>query len=864
MSSSNPSQSQHESPTNNFTVPLIHEAIIPKLLDRLSRAKGSLNEDNIEDYGKMDTQLEKLRKDLSYIKLSFSKLNKFEDKAKDLFNLLNQHTAEDSLANLIVNVRNPTLRAKQLRSKLSVISDIVLKLKLQIPSPHKVSITDSEDHRYKQVGISYGFDELPDLHDYYTLFDPSDAFLDFKVIYNSLDLRTKLCLLCFSLILENEVVKKRLFVYWWVGEGFINPNPQFNGGKTYEKMGDEIFETLVKTGCIEPVNKKRRLVVDCYKMNPFIRSAVIELAKEAQFFDFDEKGNLSADFSKSYRACLVLNGSAQKVLRTIPPTGSQSDKQKSQTISNDNEPSQSDQSNNKASQLDQSNNKASQSDQSNNETSQSDQSNNKPAQLDQEKLQTIFNVSEPYPDFFELEWFSKLKNVKVLYLGRWQNSAKHHIEVENSEFLKGLRNMKFLRFFSLQGISIITKLPDSLCKLSSLRILDLRACHNLEALPDGIGSLKKLTHLDISECYLLDYIPKGIALLAELQVLKGFVVGDRISTDSCTLQELSGLPKSPKFPGLRKLRKLSIYTNRKDFPSDVEESALQHFEKLQKLTIAWGGGVEQDKGAKQPTESSKKSGDNKEQDKGAKQPMAAISASPKSSGDNKKPDKGVAQPSAATIMSPKKSGDNKEQDKGVAQRIAATSMSPNRSGDSKRQDNCVAEPMSACTTSPNHSGNNKNPDKGAAQQMAANTVNPENSGDKKNQDKGIAGLANKLLKAPTFNFRQGTKPVYLEEFKELEKLDLQCYPQMTAPSWLTPGKLDKLKKLYIRGGELQKLGQENDEWKVEILRVKFLSNLKMDWRELRASFPDLIYLEKVNCPKLTLFPCDENGLWLKP
>ena len=754
----------------------------------------------------MDTQLEKLRKDLSYIKLSFSKLNKFEDKAKDLFNLLNQHTAEDSLANLIVSVRNPTLRAKQLRSKLSVISDIVLKLKLQIPSPHKVSITDSEDHRYKQVGISYGFDELPDLHDYYTLFDPSDAFLDFKVIYNSLDLRTKLCLLCFALILENEVVKKRLFVYWWVGEGFINPSPQFNGGKTYEEMGDEIFETLVKTGCIEPVNKKRRLVVDCYKMNPFIRSAVIELAKEAQFFDFDEKGYLSADFSKSYRACLVLNGSAQKVLRTIPPTGSQSDKQKSQTISNDNEPSQSDQSNNKASQ----------SDQSNNETSQSNQSNNKPAQLDQEKLQTIFNVSEPYPDFFELEWFSKLKNVKVLYLGRWQNSAKHHIEVENSEFLKGLRNMKFLRFFSLQGISIITKLPDSLCKLSSLRILDLRACHNLEALPDGIGSLKKLTHLDISECYLLDYIPKGIALLAELQVLKGFVVGDRISTDSCTLQELSGLPKSPKFPGLRKLRKLSIYTNQKDFPSNVEVSTLQHFEKLQKLTIAWGGGVEQDKGAKQPTESSKKS------------------------------------------------GDNKEQDKGVAQPIAATSMSPNRSGDSQRQDNSVAERMSACTTSPNRSGDNKNPDKGAAQQMAANTVNPENSGDKKKQDKGTAGLANKLLKAATF--KQGTKPVNSEEFKgfkELEKLDLQCYPQMTAPSWLIPGKLDKLKKLYIRGGELQKLGQENDKWKVEILRVKFLSNLKMDWRELRASFPDLIYLEKVNCPKLTLFPCDENGLWLK-
>ena len=223
--------------------------------------------------------------------------------------------------------------------------------------------------------------------------------------------------------------------------------------KTYEEMGNEIFEKLVKMGCVEAVNKKHRKVADSYKMNPFIRSAMIEFAKDAGFFDFDDKGNPTADFSKCYRACLVLNHRSQKLLRI----GSKLDLEKMP-----------------------------------------------------EKLETIFNVNEPYPDFFELEWFSKLKNVKVLYLGRSQNSAKHHIEVESSEFLNGLRSMKFLRFFSLQGISRITKLPDSVCKLSSLRILDLRACHNLEELPDGIGSLKQLTHLDISECYLLEYIPKGL------------------------------------------------------------------------------------------------------------------------------------------------------------------------------------------------------------------------------------------------------------------------------------------------------------------------------------------------------------------
>ena len=719
----------------------------------------------------MEIQLEKLRKDINYIGLAFTNFTNFEDNAAALFKALLQHTLDKSLNDLRATSRSPTFLINQLQSKLQLLSEIVLKLKLQIPLPHKLSATDSDAKKYTRVGVGADYDDLqvidklPDLH-FNELFDKSFAFKDFRHVYDSLDVRTKLCLLCFALIPENEVVKKRFFVYWWVGEGLIN-SPLGSEEKTYEEMGDEIFEQLVKMGCVEAVNKKHRKVADSYKMNPFIRSAMIEFAKEAGFFDFDGEGNLTADFSKCYRACLVLNHISQKLLRT----GCRSDG----------------------------------------------------SPLDHEKLETIFNVNEPYPDFFELEWFSKLKNVKVLYLGRWQNSAKHHIEVESSEFLNGLRSMKFLRFFSLQGISRITKLPDSVCKLSSLRILDLRACHNLEELPDGIGSLKQLTHLDISECYLLEYIPKGIALLSQLLVFKGFVVGDRVSADSCALSELLEL---------RKLRKLSIYTNKMNFPTDGEVITLQQFKKLQKLTLVWGGGV--DSHAKQ--------------DNGATQPTGATTMSPKKSGDKKKQDKGVAQPNAATNTSPRKNGDNKKQDKGVAQPTVATITSLKNGGDHIR------------------------PDKVAEQPIAESTMNPEDSGDKKKKDKSKAELtlesgakphfARKLLKAATF--KQGTKPINLEEFKELEKLDLQCYPQMKAPSWLIPGKLDKLKKLYIRGGELQNLIQENNKWKVEILRLKFLSNIKMDWRELRASFPHLYYLEKFKCPKITLFPCDENGLWLKP
>ena len=360
----------------------------------------------------MEIQLEKLRKDINYIGLAFTNFTNFEDNAAALFKALLQHTLDKSLNDLRATSRSPTFLIKQLQSKLQLLSEIVLKLKLQIPLPHKLSATDSDAKKYTRVGVGADYDdlqvidELPDLH-FHPLFDKSFAFKGFRHVYDSLDARTKLCLLCFALIPENEVVKKRFFVYWWVGEGLIN-SPLGSEEKTYEEMGDEIFEKLVKMGCVEAVNKKHRKVADSYKMNPFIRSAMIEFAKDAGFFDFDDKGNPTADFSKCYRACLVLNHRSQKLLRI----GSKLDLEKMP-----------------------------------------------------EKLETIFNVNEPYPDFFELEWFSKLKNVKVLYLGRWQNSAKHHIEVESSEFLNGLRSMKFLRFFSLQGISRITKLPDSVCKL---------------------------------------------------------------------------------------------------------------------------------------------------------------------------------------------------------------------------------------------------------------------------------------------------------------------------------------------------------------------------------------------------------------
>ncbi|XP_078161196.1 uncharacterized protein LOC144556682 [Carex rostrata] len=96
--------------------------------------------------------------------------------------------------------------------------------------------------------------------------------------------------------------------------------------------------------------------------------------------------------------------------------------------------------------------------------------------------------------------------------------------------------------------------------------------------------------------------------------------------------------------------------------------------------------------------------------------------------------------------------------------------------------------------------------------------------------------------------------------KNMEKLDIRCYPETEATELLNSAELKKLKRLYIRGGKLTKI--TNDErWEVEILRLKFLKNLKTNWVELRSSFKNLKYVEYVKCPKLENFP-EGTSCWI--
>jgi hypothetical protein len=90
--------------------------------------------------------------------------------------------------------------------------------------------------------------------------------------------------------------------------------------------------------------------------------------------------------------------------------------------------------------------------------------------------------------------------------------------------------------------------------------------------------------------------------------------------------------------------------------------------------------------------------------------------------------------------------------------------------------------------------------------------------------------------------------------KNLEKLDIRCYPEAEAAELLNPTVLPNLKRLYIRGGNLTKIAKGSG-WKVlEILRLRFLKDFEIDWYDLSDIFSKLEYVEYEQCRSLKRFP----------
>ncbi|KAK2638035.1 hypothetical protein Ddye_025830 [Dipteronia dyeriana] len=94
-------------------------------------------------------------------------------------------------------------------------------------------------------------------------FMQSSYFKEFQLMFEKLDIRSKLCLLCFVVFPEDTVIEKRLLVYWWIGERLLDLYTSKE--KAVVKSAHEILEDFVMRGFIKPVNRKYRKVSNSLK-----------------------------------------------------------------------------------------------------------------------------------------------------------------------------------------------------------------------------------------------------------------------------------------------------------------------------------------------------------------------------------------------------------------------------------------------------------------------------------------------------------------------------------------------------------------------------------------------------------------------
>ncbi|CAA2954075.1 disease resistance RPP13 4 [Olea europaea subsp. europaea] len=404
------------------------------------------------------TQAE-IQKDLDETKEVFTQLKVLEDAIMATFQSLEEHISSDQTNEVSEKLKVIIKTRKEINK---IITENFPEIEKKTFVRQQQSFPNDESKKKMPENSSRSqIEQNPSL---------SRTISQLQPDYDSLPENKKNCLLTLAAFPENAVIKKRILIHWWIGEGFVIKFGDLSienvimgsGQMTAEEVGEKIFGELIDEGWIQSRRKTKKspTIYGC-TMSPGIRRMLISNAQKSNFFDLDSNGNITKDDVQSGR--LILD--------------------KGWLSNIDNHP--------------------------------------------QRRLLTIFNLNEKYLSPKE-DLFSKNKNLKVLQLGRWQVSPRYHIEVDNCKFLDKLKTQKQLTYLSLRGISLITALPDSMGECVNLEILDLKACHNLERLFD-MTNLTKLTHINVSECYCLpdtkEIFPHRLHY--SVHVLKG-VYGDDV------------------------------------------------------------------------------------------------------------------------------------------------------------------------------------------------------------------------------------------------------------------------------------------------------------------------------------------------
>ncbi|XP_022855594.1 uncharacterized protein LOC111376824 [Olea europaea var. sylvestris] len=404
----------------------------------------------------VESTLAEIQKDLDETKEVFTQLKVLEDAIMATFQSLEEHISSDQTNEVSEKLKVIIKTRKEINK---IITENFPEIEEKTFVPKQQSFSNDENKRKRPENSSRSqIEQNPSF---------SRTMSQLQLNYDSLLEYKKNCLLTLAAFPENAVIKKRILIHWWIGEGFVIETGDLSFGRfeneitkssymSAEEVGEKIFGELIDEGWIQSRRKTERspTIYGC-TMSPGIRRMLISNAQKSNFFDLDSNGNITKDDVQSGR--LILD--------------------KGWLSNIDNHP--------------------------------------------QRRLLTIFNLHEKYlsPKAY---LFAKNKKLKVLQLGRWQVSPRYHIEVENCKFLDRLKTQKELTYLSLRGISQITTLPDSMGECVNLEILDVKACHNLERLFD-VGNFTKIKHVNISECYCLPAREvRKLHQFSQFHVLKGF------------------------------------------------------------------------------------------------------------------------------------------------------------------------------------------------------------------------------------------------------------------------------------------------------------------------------------------------------
>uniref|UniRef100_A0ACD5UZY6 Uncharacterized protein n=2 Tax=Avena sativa TaxID=4498 RepID=A0ACD5UZY6_AVESA len=272
----------------NFTI--VNAAFLPLLTCLSTFRHLSLEALAHEDKSGASVLLSSIRDEMSQLKHVFQKVQEKEKGIYSNFDAIEQHI-DELFEGPIIDAEG-SLKLRQmggLREKLYAIHEEITNIWGKVNDSYKVS-----------VGLMAAGHEVSSSHpspaaDAFYITRESAQMWELKGIIDILDTRLRKCLMCLAVFPEDAVIKKRLLIHWWIGEGFVS---SVSEGK---KLFDEL---LVPKGFIKPVKKYHCAKVHSCKVQPWIRWILIEAARSSAFAELNSDGSSKNDFTRTRRACL--------------------------------------------------------------------------------------------------------------------------------------------------------------------------------------------------------------------------------------------------------------------------------------------------------------------------------------------------------------------------------------------------------------------------------------------------------------------------------------------------------------------------------------------------------------------------------